>query len=393
MRQRPLMLLAILWAAPLPAQDIWPTRQWPAASPGAVGLDSAVLASFAADIASGRYGLVDGMLVIRQGKIAYERTWRYHYDSIYGADAGKPGPLNAHDPGGPYNYFNPWWHPFYRRGDLHTLQSVTKTLVSVIIGVAATRGDFPGLDTPVLSFFDTTRVANIDARKRRMTVRHLLTMTAGHDWNENTPYTDPNNAAVLMEASADWVQFVIDRPMAEEPGQRFNYSSGASQLLSLVFRKATGQDIEEYAARHLFGPLGVDNWYWKRTPTGLADTEGGLYLRPRDLAKVWYLFLKEGRWDGKQIVRADWVRESVKPAVPTTNRIPAGTQYGLKWWLAPYGAAGKLAWAGSGFGGQVPIAIPEHELVVVFTAWNLPGRAGLGRQVILDRVLAAVKKP
>jgi CubicO group peptidase (beta-lactamase class C family) len=372
------------------AQETWPTRQWPLGSPRALGLDSAALAAFDADIASGKYGLVDGMLLIRRGKVAYERSYKRNYDSAYGADAKLPGPLNAHDPSGPYNYYNPWWHPFYRRGDLHSLQSVTKTISSVVIGTAIARGDFPSIDTPILRFFDTTKVANIDDRKRRMTVRHVLTMTTGFDWNENLPYQNPANSASQMEASGDWVQFTIDRPMAEEPGKSFNYSSGASELLSHIFRVATGRDIEEYAARNLFGPLGIQDWFWKRSPTGLADTEGGLYLKPRDLAKIWYLFLKNGVWDGKEVVKPEWVKASVTPAIDVTNRGPV-LKYGLKWWLVPYGPESKLAWAGSGFGGQVPIAIPEYDLVVVFTAWNVtPGKPALGRQVILDRVLAAI---
>jgi CubicO group peptidase (beta-lactamase class C family) len=387
-----LLLASLPLGAGAGAQETWPTRQWPTASPAAVGLDSAVLAGLETEIASGRYGLVDGMLVIRHGRIAWERSWRYDYDSLFGADIQKPGPLNAHDPGGPYNYLNPWWHPFYRRGELHSLQSVTKTVTSVIIGAAVARGEFPSIDTPVLAFFDTTRVANIDERKRRLTVRHLLTMTAGIDWNESLPYSDPRNAAVQMEASADWVEFTVNRPMAGEPGERFNYSSGASQLLSRIFQVATRQDIEEYAARHLFAPLGIERWFWKRTPTGLADTEGGLYLTPRDVAKVWYLFLRDGRWEGSQVVTRAWVQESVRPAVATSARGAAGVQYGLKWWLVPYGAEGRHAWAGSGFGGQIPIAVPEHDLVIVVTGWNvLPGRPGLPRQVILDRVLRALR--
>src|SRR5262249_16035282 len=154
---------------------------------------------------------------------------------------------NAGDFTGPYNYFNPWWHPYYRRGDLHTLQSVTKTVTSVVIGTAVTRGDFPSIDTPVLKFFDTTKVANIDDPKRRLKIRHLLRMAGGFDWNENLPYIDPRNNAVAMEASSDWVNYTIDLPMAREPGSQFNYSSGESELLAHIFRQATGLDIEEYA--------------------------------------------------------------------------------------------------------------------------------------------------
>lgn len=384
--------LFLLASPDAPAQSARAGWQWPTASPSAVGLDSAALAAFDAEIASGKFGYVDGMLVIRHGKVAYERRYAHDYDAIYGEDAKKPSTLNAGHPTGPYNYFSPWWHPFYRRGDLHSLQSVTKTVASVVIGVAVTNGDFPDIDTPVLEYFDAAKVANVDARKRRMTIRHLLTMTAGIDWNESLPYTDPANSAVQLEKSADWVEFTINRPMSEEPGTRFNYSSGVSALLAHLFRVATGSDIEEYAARHLFAPLAIDDWFWKRSPTGLIDTEGGLYLRPRDLAKIWQMFLQDGMWDGKRVVSADWVRSSVAPAIAVGGNRGGGVQYGLKWWLVPYGSdLSRLAWAGSGFGGQIPVAIPEHDLVLVFTAWNVLGGPSLGRQIAVQRVLAALK--
>jgi CubicO group peptidase (beta-lactamase class C family) len=384
-----LLLLVVGLVSNPQAQSQWPTKDWPKAAPAAVGLDAAVLAALDADIASGKYGYVDGMLVIRHGKLVYERAYKHDYDSIYGKEAKEPGALNAGDPTGPYNYFSAWWHPFYRRGDLHTMQSVTKTVTSVVIGIASARKEFPTLDTPILKFFDQSKVANVDERKQRITIRHLLTMTGGFDWNENLPYNDPNNSASAMEASFDWVGFVINRPMAREPGTLFNYSSGESELLAHIFRTATGQDIEEYAAKHLFAPLGIRDFYWKRTPRGLVDTEGGLYLRAQDVAKIWYLFLKNGLWEDKQIVSAEWVKESVKPAVSVGT---SGVKYGLKWWLFPYGDAGRLAWAGSGFGGQMPIVVAEHDLVLVFTGWNvLPGKARLSHIEAIKRVLAAIK--
>lgn len=372
-------------------QDPWPTTTWPSATPRAVGLDPKVLAAVDADIAIGKYGYVDSMLVIRHGKVAYERTYKHDYDRIYAQEARTTGPLNAHDLSGPYNYFNPWWHPFYRRGDLHTMQSVTKTVTSVVIGMAVGRQEFPSLDTPVLTFFDVAKVANVDERKRRMTIRHLLTMTAGLDWNEDVPYADPNNHTSLMEASFDWVQFTIDRPMAQEPGKVFQYNSGATQLLSHIFRSATGRDIEEYAAQHLFTPLGINRHFWKRSPTGLADTEGGLYLAPRDLAKIVYLYLKGGMWEGRSIVPADWVRASIAPSTSALGR-GEGVMYGFKWWLYPYGKNGvRFAFGGAGFGGQRPIALPELDLIIVFTGWNiLPDTPNLTPRLAIDRVLEAV---
>ena len=373
------------------AQGPAPRAKWPVASAASLGLNPAVLDSIDAEIASGRYGYVDRMLVIRHGKVAFDKSYTNDYVKAYGDSAKVPNALNAHDVTGPFNYFNTWWHPYYRRGDLHTLQSVTKTVASVIIGTAVTRGDFPSLDTPILRFFDTTKVANIDDRKRRITIRHLLTMTGGFDWNENLPYIDPNNTASGLEESADWIKYTIDRPMMREPGAQFNYSSGESALLAHIFRQATGRDIEEYGAEHLFAPLGITQWFWKRTPSGTADTEGGLYLEAGDLARIWYLFTQHGLWNGRRVVSEAWVRESTTPAI-SVGSAPNASKYGLKWWLYPDPLdATKFVWSGSGFGGQFPTAFPELDMVVVFNGWNiLPGRPGLPLRQVQERLARAV---
>src|SRR5262249_11722121 len=243
---------------------------------------------------------------------------------------------------------------------------------------------------PIVKFCHTSTVANVDDRKRRLTIRHVLTMTAGLDWREDLPYNDPNNSGSQLEASFDWVKFTIDRPMSDEPGTVFKYNSGATQLLLYVFSAATGKDIEEYASEHLFAPLASERYYRKRSPTGLADTEGGLYLEPHDLAKIAYLFLKNGLWEGKQIVQPEWVKASVTPAVAVAPG--ASIKYGLKWWLFPYGdGTSRLAWAGSGFGGQMPIILPDDDLVMVSTGWNtLPDRPRFSQRLAIDRVLHAI---
>ena len=362
-------ILFLFFIQPFLNAQQWPVKEWPVATPQSQSMNADSLKAFDDAIASGKYGYVDGMVVTRHGKLLYQKSYEHDYDKIYGDSARKKSGLNAFDTGGPYNYYNPWWHPYYHRGNLHSLQSVTKTITSVIIGVATARKEFPDLSTPVLSFFDTTIIKNIDDRKRRMTIRHLLTMTAGFEWNENLHYSDSRNDCSQMEASFDWIQYVINKPMAIDPGQSFNYNSGASELLSYIFRKATGKDIEEYASEYLFTPLGIDHYFWKRIPTGLVDTEGGLYLSATDLAKIYYLFLKEGSWNGKQLVTKEWVKESISPAIT----VGQGVKYGYKWWLYEYGDNSKFAWTGSGFGGQWPIIIQEYDIVAVFTGWNVIG--------------------
>ena len=374
------------------AQQKLPSADWPTATPASVGLDQKALSALDADIKSGKYGNVDSFTIVRHGKLVFDRSYPHDYAKIYEKEMTTPDPLNAGDPSGPYNYYNSWWHPYYRRaGEIHTLQSVSKTITSIVIGVARTRGEFPELDTPVLNFFYTPKIENVDDRKRKMTIRHLLTMSAGFDWNEALPYQDPKNTGTQMEMSNDWVSYTINRPMAYDPGTVFQYNSGASQILSHIFRVAVGMDVEEYAAKNLFAPLGITNFYWKRAPGGLPDTEGGVYLNPRDLAKLWYLFLKNGVWNGKQIVSPDWIKDSVTPQMDA-GAPGSGVKYGLKWWLVPYGKDNsKYAWAGNGFGGQYPIAFPEYDMVVVVNSWNIntTGPRMTSRNV-MDRTLGLI---
>ena len=361
----------------------WPTHGWAKDKPSSVGLDDKVLAAFDADLANGKYSLVDSFAVIRCGTSVYERTYSHDYGQIYGKEAKTIGPLNAHLTG-PYNYFDPAWHPYYHGTGLHSMQSVSKTVSSVILGIAITRGDFKaGLDTPLLKYFDEAKVKHVDDRKRRITLRHVLTMTTGLDWNEEVAYDDPKNDASLMEATDDWVQYVIDRPMAQEPGKVFNYSSGASELLAHVFQKETGQDIEKYGEKYLFTPLGMEH-YWKRTPMGMVATEGGLFLSGTDLAKIGYLYLHDGTWEGKQVVAKDWVRQSLAPFIDAEE----GFKYGFKWWLLPRTDRPGYIWMARGFGGQRLMVLPEEDMIAVFTGWEIL-RDPAGDRELVNRILPA----
>jgi CubicO group peptidase (beta-lactamase class C family) len=373
------------------SQEKTSAREWPVAEPATVGLDSGALGALDADIAAGKYGLVDSLLIIRDGKQAQARSYAHDYGRIYGELAKHEGPLN-HDVSGPYNYFSAEFHPYYQHRDLHTMQSVSKTVTSITIGIAMSRKEFPAdLDAPILKYFDDYKIANLDERKRRITLRNLLTMTAGLEWNEDLPYNDPKNSADVMEATHDWVQYVINQPMAAEPGKVFVYSSGVTQLLSHIFKKATGKSVDEYAAQSLFQPLGI-RYHWKHSPTGLPDTEGGLYISSASLAKIGFLFLKNGMWEGRQIVPAEWVKASVVSAMSVEDE-GRHWGYGFQWWLQPWGKSPeKFAWAARGFGGQELRVVPEYNLIVVLTGWDILPSAAEPRHDELERVIAAVKK-
>ena len=377
------LALVLACGAPAPpAPPAPPTSDWATARPAEAGLDSALLVALDRDFAAGKYQYVDQMFVSRHGKVVYQTTYPHDYGKIYGGRDTVPGI---------YNYYDPGWHPFYKGTRMHTLQSVSKSITSVVFGIAIANGDFKTFDTTAMAFFPTRKIGNLDPRKKRRTIRHLLTMTAGLDWDESsTSYTDVSrNNAAMMEKSPDWVQYVIDRPMAAEPGSTWVYNSGATEMLAEIFKQGTGgKDLIDYAREHLFTPLGITNYYWKRNRLGLPDTEGGAYLEPADLAKIGLLMLRQGIWNGARVVSADWIKQSMTPAATARGDV----KYGLKWWLFPYGPnKSKFAWTGNGWGGQRLIVLPDEEVVAVFTGWNIDENPALPIPEMIDRLVAAVR--
>ena len=375
----------------------WPTKGWRTGTPASVGLDEEILKNFDADIARGKYTLIDSFRVFRCGTEVFARKYPHDYAHIYEKEAMTKGPLNARLTG-PYNYFDPEWHPYFHGSDLHTMQSVSKTVTSVIYGVAITRGDFKAsLDTAVLKYFDVAKVKNVDERKRRITLRNLLTMTSGLKWKDlDIPANSPKHDFGRMEATDDWVQFVINRPMVAQPGKIFEYSSGDAELLAYIFQKETGQDIDAYGEKYLFAPLGIRH-HWKRDYVGTVDTEGGLYLNDEDLAKIGFLYLSGGLWEGTQLVSENWIDQSVTPhalspwkldhSLPPYAVAGERVYYGFTWWLYPLSR--KFAWMAFGTGGQRLMVFPGQNMIVVFTGWDLNDEADAELQV--NRLLPAVK--
>jgi len=374
-----LLLSAFVLAAaarfPAPQAD-----GWAESTPEREGLDRAALAAFDAELAAGKHGYVDSMLVIRHGRVAYEKTydWSKEYVRLF---AGKGAP-------GIYNYYDPGWHPYYKGTRLHTMQSVSKSVTSALVGIAIARGEIPGVDVKVMPYFRDFGIPP-DPRRDAMTLRDVLTMTTGIRWDEESAdYTDPRNNCAVMEGKDDWVRYVLEQPMAEQPGKAFVYNSGATELLSYLIWKTTGRQADDYAKEHLFGPLGID-FHWKRTPKGLADTEGGLYLAPRDLAKLGELYMKDGVWRGKRILPKGWAADSVTPRVDTGEK---GFRYGYQWWVPPASSTnGSKAFAAWGYGGQFLFVVPELDVIAVFTGWNIYDKPELDPVLALGRLRNAIR--
>ena len=328
------------------------------------------------DIRANVYGNVDALFVIRDGRVIADHRYTRDYREI---SRGRTGPIGCGygctDPSWnhQFNYFHPDWHPYYQGRGVHSLQSVTKSIAATVIGVALQRGDIKALDVPFLTFFKDRDLSNVDPRLHRATLEDVLTMRTGIEWHEQDRPLDATNTTVQLEAAKDWIQFTLQQPMDADPGTKWAYNSGGSMLLSGVIRAATGKFIDDYAREHLFQPLGIRDFQWKRTPTGHPDTEGGLYLSAPDLAKIGQLYLADGVWQGRRILPAGFVERA------TTRHVKAVAgmfDYGYQWWIARRGDAD--VWAGRGFGGQLLVVIPSKKIVAVVHAWNVFGTPARG---------------
>jgi len=335
------------------------------------------LAELDREFASGTHGAVDGMHVTVGDRVVYSATYARDYTKLLAGRGGKPGA---------YNYYDAAWHPYLPGGRLHTMQSVSKSVTSALVGIAIGRGEIAHVDVPVARYF-AGYPSDGDRRRSALTLRHLLTMTAGIAWDETSAaYTDPSNTCAAMEASDDWVAYVLRRPMARDPGAQFVYSSGVTMLIAHVLEQATGLPLDEYAARHLFAPIGVAHSRWKKTPTGLVDAEGGLYLTLEDFARFGRLYAHDGVCDGARLLPEGWVEQSLAPHVDVPDE--RGFKYGYQWWLAP-APDGRHVPIALGFGGQRLVVLREHDLVGAFTGWNIDAPS-LPATLVVDRLLRAV---
>ncbi|HJO02361.1 MAG TPA: serine hydrolase [Acidobacteriota bacterium] len=371
--------------AEIPETASWPTNGWSHSAPADEGVDGAALTALDALLAGGAYGNVDAVMVTRHGRMIAD--FRYEHDYVEINSGYEQAPHH-------YNYYNPVYHPFREGSDLHTIQSITKSVTSALIGIAIQRGEIEGTDVAALSYLSDREIDDPDGVKATITLEDVLTMRPGFEWDEGTlEYTDPANDATQLEASEDWLQFVLDKPMAAAPGQTFVYNSGNSMIMSAILKATTGLHAAEYAEQHLFGPLGITDYYWKVVPDGLTDTEGGLYLRTEDLAKIGYLFLRDGVWDGVRLLPRDWVERSARPWVSfaTPDNPDSRRGYGFQWWIMNDGSGDTpMQYGGSGFGGQSLMIVPELDLVAVVNSWNIYEESYSAAAVIIDHVIPAV---
>jgi CubicO group peptidase (beta-lactamase class C family) len=255
-----------------------------------------------------------------------------------------------------YMVLDAYFYPF-KKDARHIIHSCTKSITSAAFGIAVDRGYIKDLDQPLYQIFPEREIAGLDEVKRAITLKHLLTMTSGLQTEDSYIYRW--RGLNEMVQTDDWVQFVLDRPMAERPGTRFEYSNCVTFLLSAIIQKTTGMNTFEFLQNYLFDPLEVSDVKWETSPAGVSVGYGAMSLRPHDMAKIGWLYLNKGRWGDRQIVPEEWVTDSTRKHIDAT----LFDGYGYQWWVTP----GKY-YAAVGYNGQFIFVVPDKKMVAVFTS-------------------------
>jgi CubicO group peptidase (beta-lactamase class C family) len=337
-------LVVSLCCSPSSAQDVvWPTKDWDTSPPERQGMDSGALVDL---VKFGALQKMNSLLVTRHGRIVTEA------------------------------YYAP-----FRAGHKHRINSATKAVSATLIAIALKNGLLDSLDRRVLDFFPDREIANLDDRKRAMTVQHLLNQTSGLEWSE--PLTDARPASpIAMERSGNWQQFILDRPMARAPGASFDYNSGNSHLLAAIVAKLTGGMPIDYAKAQLFSPLGITDFFWAQDPQGIPTGGFGLYLQPRDMAKIGYLYLRNGAWEGRQILPETWIDSVNHASVDMNLSFMPSLRYANQFWAVP----GRQVYMAVGYRRQIIVVMPALDVVVVAT-----GTRHYSFDRLIDLITDAVK--
>jgi CubicO group peptidase (beta-lactamase class C family) len=307
-------------AARLPPPSYWPTEDWRTSTPEEGGFDSVKLVEGLQALHNDGVP-IDSLLIIRNGSVL----------------------LDA--------YFQPYDGSFP-----HDLASVTKSFTTILIGIAAGQGKFK-LDQPMVSLFPRRSIDNLDSRKQSMTVLHLAGMMNGF---ESGCLAGDEPTLDAMRSNTDWVRAALNRKMVRDPGLAFCYDSPGMHILSAILQETTGMTELDFGRQYLFEPLGIRDVIWQTDPQGYTHGWGDLHLKPLDAAKLGYLWLSNGLWDGKQIVPASWIADTVK-----FHNHAGEDDYGYGWWV------NKDGYYAVGRGGQTVRVYPAYNAIVVATGSNL----------------------
>jgi len=246
----------------------------------------------------------------------------------------------------------------------HDLRSTTKSIRSILLGIAIDKGFIEGINDPISKYLKSpVPKKNLDKRKNKITIQNLLTMSSGLDCNDWDKKSKGQEDKVYKKK--DWLQYTLDLPMVNDPGTVSNYCSMGVVLIAEIISQASGMTIDKFAEKYLFSPMGIHNVNWGHTSKKEIIPSGKrLYMTSRDMAKIGQLLLNKGTWSGEKIVTEHWIEESTTPKTKIT-----GIDYGYLWWNIPFKASNKVivSKTATGNGGQYIMVFPELDMVVVFT--------------------------
>jgi CubicO group peptidase (beta-lactamase class C family) len=324
-----------------------------------IAIDSSKINSVVSQIQEGDYGTIRSLLVYKHGELVAERYFNHKKDK-------------------------------YNPSEPHGLQSATKSINSLLVGILLDKGYIKSLDQKVVSFFPEYEIT--DPLKNSITIRDLLLMASGISWNEGKVdlRNEKENDLRVLNNSKDFIRYYLSKPMDTIPGAKFQYSGGCSITLGEIVKRASGMPVEEFANKFLLVPLGITLYKWESTSkTGQQNTGGGLKLLSKDLAKIGLMLANNGRWNDKQIISAQWIRDSFSPQIQTDRPMALGGMYhyGYQWWIAKF-PSDILTISARGWGDQRLVLVPEKDLIIVTNAANFFDKP---KKSIDDLLLAVIE--
>ena len=335
---------------------------WSVSTLEAEGIDQDLVDQMVTGVLSGELGRVETLLIARNGKLVLD-------EYFYGFNADR----------------------------LHSIQSITKSINALLVGVAVDRGDIESVRVPAAQFFEEYEDTKWVSQEYPVSLRDMLRMSAPIDWVENISYADPQNTNTQMNLAPDWVEFVLNRDYIGGDEGTSTYMSGLSILLGAVVKNTTGLYPDELAMETLFRDLGVLEFVWLSAPDGTRHTGGGLFMKARDLLKIGEVIRTRGVWNGQQVISAEWVSQSIDDRLPLSRGDRPGVieEYGYQWWIPTFDIEGTSIEVilGSGNGGQAVGIVPQLDAVFVFNGGEYAGTPDpkLNRYTIIrDYILPAL---
>jgi len=322
---------------------------WETASITDNGIHEVPLVQMMDYINSGSNHRLHNILIVKNGKLVFEE---YFNGFVFGNDP----------PGSDGEYIE-----FNRETD-HFLASMSKSVTSVLVGIAVLKGHIGSLDDKVVDYFPEYDDI-LTGEKANITVKHLITMTAGLAWDENSyPYGHPQNDISQLFNSEDPIRYIFSKPLISTPGETFMYSGGATNVLGAVVAKASSMSLLDFGNNFLFNPINSEGGVWESFQSGDFFASGGIHFRARELCKIGYLFLNKGKWKSQQIISEEWITDSQKEQIPVLSD-SFSHAYGYQWWIKNFNSEGKIykCFLAAGWGGQYMFIFPEYDMIIEFT--------------------------